>query len=442
MSAAHEINCDAVVGPSHHFGGLAWGNLASMSHAHQVSNPRAAALEGLEKAWRVSQLGVPQAILPCQQRPHLGWLRALGFSGSVAQILDRAASVNPRLLSAAYSSSSMWIANAATISPSIDSADGQLHASVANLVSGLHRSIETSETLLNLKSWLSHAAQVHEPLPSSFALRDEGAANHTRLGSSLLRPGFQLFVHGDSVADSKASADPTRYPARQSWLACQALIQRHALTDENTLCVQQSSEAIDAGVFHNDVISVGHRDLLWVHEQAFVDQSSVLKQLKQRYEAHTQEPLRIVEVSRRMLELSEAVRTYLFNSQWVSDSQGKWHVLFPAQCAESKAAQAAILELQDEVPEIAEVHYVSLDQSMGNGGGPACLRLRIIMSEQERRETRPCGWLTATRYSSLKELIKARYRDRLEFNDFRDPEFAQECWETAAQVRTLLGFQP
>src|SRR5438093_11312398 len=124
---AQEINFDGIVGPTHNYAGLSWGNIASMKHKLSVSNPREAALQGLEKMKFLADLGVKQAVLPPHERPHLPTLRALGFSGNDAAALEAARKTDPRLLSAVSSSSAMWTANAATISPSADSADGRVH---------------------------------------------------------------------------------------------------------------------------------------------------------------------------------------------------------------------------------------------------------------------------------------------------------------------------
>ncbi|MGA8031441.1 MAG: N-succinylarginine dihydrolase, partial [Casimicrobiaceae bacterium] len=43
------MNFDGIPGPTHNYSGLAQGNLAAERNAQQVSNPREAALQGLEK---------------------------------------------------------------------------------------------------------------------------------------------------------------------------------------------------------------------------------------------------------------------------------------------------------------------------------------------------------------------------------------------------------
>src|SRR5437762_7539014 len=134
----HQVNFDCIVGPTHNYAGLSYGNVASMKHKHAVSSPRAAALEGLEKMRFLASLGVRQAVLPPHERPHLPTLRRLGFHGSDAEVLAKVHKENPVLLAAASSSSAMWTANAATVSPSADTADGRVQFTPANLLTQFH----------------------------------------------------------------------------------------------------------------------------------------------------------------------------------------------------------------------------------------------------------------------------------------------------------------
>ena len=121
-----EINFDGIVGPSHNYAGLSLGNLASARNAGEVSQPRAAALQGLDKMRANLGLGLVQGIFVPPSRPNDGWLARLGTS------IDDA---DPVLAANAMSASTMWAANAATVSPAPDAADGKCHLTVANLKS-------------------------------------------------------------------------------------------------------------------------------------------------------------------------------------------------------------------------------------------------------------------------------------------------------------------
>ena len=79
-----EVNFDGLIGPSHNYGGMSDGNLASQNNAGDVSNPREGALQGLEKMRMLLRAGFVQGILPPLERPNLGFLVDAGFHGSDA----------------------------------------------------------------------------------------------------------------------------------------------------------------------------------------------------------------------------------------------------------------------------------------------------------------------------------------------------------------------
>ena len=269
MSSANEINFDGIVGPTHNYAGLSWGNVASMKSKLSTSNPRQAALEGLDKMKFLADLGVKQAILPPHERPHLPTLRRLGYSGSDADLLLAVKKSDPTLLAAVSSSSAMWAANAATISPSADSADGKVHFTPANLISTFHRSLEAETTSLVLKRICADESRFahHDPVAAVCTrYADEGAANHTRLWSSSSRAGIQIFTYGRDGAEQSGG---TKFPARQTFQASQAISRLHMLNPPSVMFFKQTPRAIDAGAFHNDVVAVGHRDVLLIHEHAW-----------------------------------------------------------------------------------------------------------------------------------------------------------------------------
>ena len=147
-----EYNCDGLIGPNHNYCGLSYGNVASSANKNAVSNPKEAAKQGLLKMKDLTELGLKQMVLPPHERPSIGALRQLGFSGSDADILTAAAKTSPELLANVSSASAMWTANAATICPSADAKDGKIHITTANLNDKYHRSIEIDETTAILKA--------------------------------------------------------------------------------------------------------------------------------------------------------------------------------------------------------------------------------------------------------------------------------------------------
>ncbi len=436
---AAELNFDGIVGPSHNYAGLAYGNVASATYKNTVSNPRAAALEGLEKMRRVAALGVPQAVLPPLRRPRLELLRACGFCGEPGQLIAGAAESAPELLAASYSASNMWTANAATVSPSADCVDGRLHLTVANLVSTLHRAVEADSTYRMLKFLLASGEhfEVHPPLGPGLALSDEGAANHTRLCAAAGEPGIELFTFGRAALRSEGPA-PQKFPARQTLEACQAIARRHGLRPENTIYLQQDPAAIDAGVFHNDVIAVGNRDLLLLHQRAYLDQPAALESLRKKFAATCGKPLQVIQINESELGLTEAVRSYLFNSQLLTLPNGEMALVCPQECRQLPAAERCLKRILAESNPISHVIPVDLRQSMQNGGGPACLRLRAVLTAAQQAALHPGIMYSPELHTRLAAWVERHYRDRLSPRDLADPALPREIEDALVELADLL----
>jgi succinylarginine dihydrolase len=433
----HELNLDGIVGPTHNYAGLSFGNIASMKHKQSVSNPRQAALEGLAKMKFLAGLGVKQAVLPPHERPHIPTLRRLGFSGSDADVLAAAHTRDPGLLSAVSSSSAMWTANAATVSPRWDSADERTHFTPANLVSTFHRSIEASTTSTVLKRIFADESRFvhHDPLPCGMTFADEGAANHTRLWSAGMLQGVQIFVYG------RAANDPpqTKFPSRQSRQACEAIARLHQLNPRSTLYFKQSPRAIDAGAFHNDVVCVGHQDVLMIHESAWEMQPIALRQLREVCQETCEQELELIEITEEQLPLEEAIGSYLFNSQIVSLPDGVYGLIAPVESRENPRAKAVIDRILHEQYPFSAVHYVDVRQSMRNGGGPACLRLRVMLDEEEFAAMHQGVMLSDALYASLKAWIEKHYREQLSADDLADPKLLEESRMALDKLCKLLS---
>jgi succinylarginine dihydrolase len=448
-SDACEVNIDGLVGPTHHYGGLGLGNLASQRHRHAVSNPRAAALEGLAKMRLLHELGIRQAVLPPQERPLLPALRRLGFTGSDAAVLAAVARDAPELLAACASTSSMWAANAATVSPAFDTADGRLHLTPANLVSQLHRALETPATTAVLRRIFAAEQHfvVHDPLPASLPLADEGAANHTRLAPAHGRAGIEVFVHGRAGEQTGAASGGGRFPARQALAASAAVARLHGLDPARTVHLRQSAAALDAGVFHNDVIAVGNEHVWLVHEEAYADGPAALEAVRRCYAAASgpDEPLTVIEVPSAEVSLAVAVETYLFNSQLVTlpaaggqaRRSGDMALICPAECREHPATSRWLDRLIAADNSVIAVHPVDVRQSMANGGGPACLRLRVVLTREELAALAPGVLVTAERLDALEAWVRRHYRDRLEVADLADPALLDESRRALAELPLL-----
>jgi len=439
VKAAQEWQFDGLVGPTHNYAGLAFGNLASENNAGAVSNPKAAALQGLEKMRLVRDLGLPQAFLPPQKRPIIPVLQRLGFGGgngvsAMSYALDKAYKDAPHLLASIYSSSFMWAANAATVSPSADTADGKLHFTPANLVSHFHRAIEAEGTYRLLKRIFHNEALfvVHNILPATGRLSDEGAANHMIICSSHGKPGLEVFVYGAAERNIKK---PVKFPARQQCEASEAIARSHRLLEDRFIMLQQSPEVIDAGVFHNDVIAMNTTRLMIAHEDAFVDKEKFIAKMQRS----GIEDFSYIEIAAAALPVVEAVKSYIFNSQLLSLPDGGFVILAPGECEESEKAHMVLRDLVELNGVVTTVRYLNVRESMRNGGGPACLRLRVVMTEEEAAAIHPGVILTDGQYTALHQWVSRHYRDRLCLADLRDPAFVGELDTAYEALEGILG---
>jgi succinylarginine dihydrolase len=427
-----EVNFDGLIGPSHHFGGLGVGNVASIASQNRPSNPKAAALEGLVKMRMVQMLTGQQWILPPPIRPNWRLLRGVAIADSKKDLLKRCHDEHPSLLSAAYSSAFMWAANAATVAPSCDTQDGSLRLIPANLVSSLHRGQEARERTKQLSVLLRSIPKgvVTKPLPSVTPLRDEGAANHMRLTGE---KAIHLFVHGPDLPTGSS-----RFFARQSKLASQLVAAKLNLDQECVFFLQQSQAAIDAGVFHNDVIAMSHGNWMAYHEQAFDSAESTIDQIQSRVQSLNSSSIQLTCVSPSELTLDEAVRTYLFNSQIVSRADGRSVLLSPMQCADSQSVKNLIRSwIEDPKCPIAEVYYLSLGQSMANGGGPACLRLRVQLTQEQFRFLPISFQMSEAMDDQLLRIIKNRYPESVSLDDLARMDFARHIEAVSRSIQGL-----
>ncbi len=389
-----EINFDGIIGPSHNYAGLSHGNLAATRNAGGVSRPRMAALQGIAKMRANLALGLTQGILLPHARPDRRWLAALqcGYDGAP-----------PHLQAQALSASAMWAANAATVSPAADCGDGRCHLTVANLVTMPHRSHEWPQTLAQLQvAFADPAFTVHGPVPAPFG--DEGAANHMRLCEAHDAAGIEVFVYG-------VAGGP--FPARQHRDASEAIARAHGLDGDRTLFVRQSDAAIAAGAFHNDVVAVANERVLFAHERAFHDRDGFYAGLRAAMPT-----VEIVEVPADRVSLADAIASYLFNAQLLTLPDGGMALILPAEARETASVWTWLQELVAGNGPIRRLEIVDVRESMANGGGPACLRLRVVA---DPATIDPRFLVDDARLDRIAAVVEAHWPERIAPADIGDP---------------------
>lgn len=428
MSAV-EVNFDGLVGPTHNYAGLSEGNLASQKHRDAVAFPQQAALEGIAKMRRLMALGLPQGVFAPQERPPIALLRSLGFAGSDAQVWETAFREENQIARNALAASAMWAANAATVSPSADCGDGLVHFTPANLHTMLHRALEAQATTRLLRRVFPDPQHftVHDPLPAHGAFGDEGAANIMRLAPDHGAPGAEILVYGRTLAEGIAPG----LPARQTAEACRAIFRRHGVA--NSFLTRQSRRAIDAGAFHNDVVAVAGEQVLFHHEYAFEDLDGLKGALDAAGVGAT-----FVEVSEADVPLADAIVSYLFNSQLIRPpGQARMTLIAPGECAGNARTKAYLDQLVAGNGPIGEVVIVDVRESMRNGGGPACLRLRVVLTPQELAAV-PAGFLLDDALAGdLEAWVRRHYREQIGPGDLGDPHLLEEA-RTALDALTQI----
>lgn len=416
--SATEINFDGLIGPMHNYAGLSPGNIASASNAGAISQPRAAALQGLAKMKRLMDRGLTQGFIPPPRRPAIAALRALGFDGDDRSVLARAAAEDPVLFNNACSASAMWAANAATVIAGPDSADGRIHLVTANLATMLHRSFEAPDTWRMLHRIFAderHFA-VHPALPGTQHFSDEGAANHMRIAARHGERGLNVFVHG--------AARGSRFPERQARRAGEAVARLAGADAFHTL---QSQAAIEAGAFHNDVVAVANEHVLLAHAAAFEDRDGL-------FDAAVRAVPDFVAVEVDGIGLDDAIGSYLFNSQLLTLPEGGMALVLPGEAQANERVWRAVDAIIAGNNPINEAIVVDVRESMRNGGGPACLRLRVPVGDEARQAIDPRFLLDETRWEALCALVERHWPERIDAAELADPEL----WAAAAAAHDAL----
>ncbi len=412
-----EINFDGIIGPTHNYAGLSHGNLASARNAQAVSHPKAAALQGLAKMQANRALGLEQAYLLPHNRPNPVWTQAMALD---------LASAPSHLRATAWSASAMWTANAATVSPAADTLDGRCHLTVANLATMPHRAHEWPETLRQLQLAFAddrHFA-VHPPVPVPYG--DEGAANHMRMAARHDAPAIEIFVYGRAGGI---------FPARQHREASEAVARLNGV--KNAIFAEQAEAAIAAGAFHNDVVAVANEHVLFAHELAFADPEGLFNAIR-----HSLPEAEIIIVPAADVSLAEAISSYLFNAQLVTLPEGQSQdaqemaLIVPTECMTSPAVSRYLEGLVRANGPIRRVIPVDVRQSMANGGGPACLRLRVVADPATVDQR---FMLDDAKAALIAGVIEAYWPDAMTADDLLDPATATGCIAARAALLEALG---
>ncbi len=427
-----EVNFDGLIGPTHNYSGLSDGNNASKKNYSSPSNPKNAALQGLKKAETIINCGLKQGFFLPHERPFIPGLKRLGFNGTNEEILLSAFKHSKILLSNFSSASSMWAANAATISPSPDTQDNKIHLTPANLNTMFHRSIETEFTHQQCKIiFPTESFVIHEPSFSISGYGDEGAANHLRISKSHNEKGFEVFVYGESGFKNYKSS-----VKRQALEISRSIAFNHKLDMENTFFLQQNHQAVEEGSFHNDIVSLSNENILIAHEKAFQNKDDLNKMLK-ILESKI-DNFQYIEISNSEIPLKDIINSYLLNSQLITNGDNEMQLILPEEVKGYENCMSWLDKLK-QISDVKLFDFVDIRQSMMNGGGPACLRLKVILNDEELESLNQNFLMNNDRLESIKSLIEREYRDMLYPDDLKDPNLLDESRRVLDELTQIFG---
>jgi succinylarginine dihydrolase len=149
--------------------------------------------------------------------------------------------------------------------------------------------------------------------------------------------------------------------------------------------------------------------------------------------------LHTVRVPTAAVPVADAVASYLFNSQLLSKDDGRMALVIPHECQENAAVARYLEGLVASGGPVDELIRFDLRQSMRNGGGPACLRLRVALTGAEAAAMHQGVLMTEDLYRTLAAWVEKHYRDRLEPADLADPALALEIHAALEELSRILG---
>ena len=183
------------------------------------------------------------------------------------------------------------------------------------------------------------------------------------------------------------------------------------------------------------MIAVGNQNVLFYHDQAFYKKDAGLKELQTKF---GDSPLHLIEVPTDEVSVQDAIKTYLFNTQIITLPSGDMTIIAPTDCEENDAVKRYLDKLVTLGTPIKSVNYFDVKQSMRNGGGPACLRLRVAMNDQELDAVNPATLINDMQFARLNKWVDKHYRDVLAEDDLRDPQLLIESRTALDELTQLL----
>ncbi len=117
-------------------------------------------------------------------------------------------------------------------------------------------------------------------------------------------------------------------------------------------------------------------------------------------------------------------------------------LILPHEAEETPRAKAYVDRVLASNGPIREAHYLDLRQSMRNGGGPACLRLRVVLTDEELKALGASVILDEGKVAALEDIVRRNYRDKLIVADLADPGLLDESRKALDEIGQVLKLGP
>jgi succinylarginine dihydrolase len=145
--------------------------------------------------------------------------------------------------------------------------------------------------------------------------------------------------------------------------------------------------------------------------------------------------LQLVEVPAAEVPLADAVSSYLFNAQLVSPPDGETTLIVPSEARETASVWAWLQRHVAGNGPIRKVEVVDVRQSMANGGGPACLRLRVV---GDAETVEPRLMVDESKQDRIAEVIERGWPEEIHANDLQDPKLVATVEAARASLFSAL----
>ena len=245
-----------------------------------------------------------------------------------------------------------------------------------------------------------------------------------------LKPGFQIFVFGSTAFDAHHDII-----ARQAEEISQAVSTQHQLDPDRVLFLKQNEQAINSGSFHNDIVSLANEEVFIFHQEAFADRvelERVLHHMKDHVKG-----FHPIEILSEDISLDDLVSSYLLNSQLITVKNNEMMMLLPEEVQNHPNCMRWLDEIKSSSP-VKHIEFVDIRQSMMNGGGPACLRFKTVVNNDEFDKINKKFLLSPKKLMDLRALVSKHYRDQLNPEDLLDIKLMQESYTFLDELTQLL----